>query len=102
MATEDVHRFLIQRLANLPQADLIALLDTEGKLVNGSRFWPGPIVDFSYRDYFSYLREHEEPGLFVSSPGRSQFKGNWLFFLARRVNGPSGGFLRIVGGASEG
>jgi hypothetical protein len=35
-----VHRFLGDRLKNLPQADGIFLIDADGRAVNGSRTWP--------------------------------------------------------------
>ena len=101
MDTQQAHRFLVDRLANLPQADLIALLDTEGNVVNGSRFWPTPNAAFADRDYFIHLQRHNDPGVFVSVPARSRFKNNWLIFLARRINGQQGEFLGVVVGAID-
>jgi hypothetical protein len=40
LATEDTQRFLADRLKNLPQADLIALIAANGTLINSSRGWP--------------------------------------------------------------
>lgn len=101
MGTERAHRLLVDRLANLPQADLIALLDSEGKVVNDSRFWPAPDVDFSNRDYFIHLREHDDRGVVVSAPVQDRFNNNWIFFLARRINGLRGEFLGVIIGAIE-
>src|SRR5205814_1810201 len=50
MATEDVHHFLRERLKNLPQADALALVDAEGRVVNFSRLWPAPAIDVSGPD----------------------------------------------------
>src|SRR4029077_19604476 len=46
--------------------------------------------------YYKHFREHDDPGLFISSPGRDLISGRWTFFLTRRVNGPGGEFAGIV------
>src|SRR6266446_2504511 len=56
MATEEIHRFLLARLHNLPQANSIALLDDAGGIVNFSRTWPIPVIDASDRDFYLYWR----------------------------------------------
>ena len=40
MGTEEIHRYLGGELKMLPQADAIGLVSADGRLVNGSRFWP--------------------------------------------------------------
>jgi two-component system, cell cycle sensor histidine kinase PleC len=96
IGSQPLHDFLHERLKNLPQARAIGLVDTDGWLANGSRFWPVPRVDLSDRDYYKHFREHDDSGLFISSPGRDLISGRWTFFLARRVNGPDGAFAGIV------
>src|SRR5438128_4723861 len=44
-------QFLADRLKNLPQADALALIDTNGKLVNTSPRWPASVADFSDHDF---------------------------------------------------
>jgi len=53
------------------------------------------------RDYYKHFREHDDPGLLISSPGRDLISGRWTFFLARRVNGPNGEFAGIVLGLAD-
>jgi PAS domain S-box-containing protein len=91
-----MHDFLHDRVKNLPQARAIALVGSDGRLVNGSRLWPIPVMDLSDRDYYQHFREHNDPGLFISAPARQFSTGGWTFFLARRVNGPNGAFLGLV------
>jgi hypothetical protein len=50
LATQDTHRFLADRIKNLPQADLIGFVGANGNLVNSSRSWPVPVLDLSDRD----------------------------------------------------
>jgi hypothetical protein len=96
MATEEVHLFLRERLKALAQANAIALVGADGKLVNTSRVWPVQAIDLSDRDYFSRLQPGSEPGVFISAPAISRSSGIWSFFLARRVDGPRGEPIGLV------
>jgi Cache domain len=98
---EEVHRLLASRLKSLPQADTVGLVSAEGKLINGSRVWPARGIDVSDRDYYLYLRAHDDPGVFISAPVINRGRGEWSFFLARRVSGPHGEFLGILLGAID-
>jgi PAS domain S-box-containing protein len=96
MSTEEIHRFLADRLRDLPQADGIGFITADGRLINSSRTWPVALLDVSDRDYYIYLREHNDLGVSISTPTISRVTGSWSFFLTRRVNGPLGEFLGIV------
>ena len=98
---EEVHRLLASRLKALPQADTVGLISADGRLINGSRVWPATGIDVSDRDYYLYLRAHDDPGVFISAPVINRGHGAWSFFLARRVSGPHGEFLGIVLGAID-
>ena len=97
MGTEDVHRFLADRLAALPQSDGISLVDADGIMINGGRTRPMPRwLDLSDRDHFLHFRDHDDPGVFISAPVRNWMTDVWNFFLARRINGPHGEFLGVA------
>jgi PAS domain S-box-containing protein len=98
MGGEDVHVYLVSRLKNLPQADALALVDGVGSSTNSSNAWPGQLVDVSDREYFRYLRDHISTEAFIGPPIRSKVTGEWTITIARRVNGPDGGFLGVVVG----
>jgi signal transduction histidine kinase len=93
---DETHQFLTNRLRNLPQAEAIALVDTKGTLINWSRDQAMRPVDFSGRDYFRYLSTHDDPSVFISRPTESYVTGQWVLFIARRINGPDGAFLGLV------
>src|ERR1700730_11546318 len=101
MGTEEVHHFLLDRLHSLPQTNSFALIDDAGKIVNFSRAWPVPVVDASDRDFYGYLREHNDPGAFIGVPVVNKVSGAWVMMLTRRVSGPRGEFLGIVAGVVE-
>jgi PAS domain S-box-containing protein len=101
MATEEVHRLLLDQLHTLPQADAISLTDSTGKIVNFSRTWPVPVIDTSDRDFYSHWREHNDGRLFIGVPVVNKVTGAWVLTLTRRINGPQGEFLGIVLGVVE-
>ncbi|MGC2204206.1 MAG: response regulator [Stellaceae bacterium] len=96
LASEEWHRYLLDRLKGLPQADALALVGANGKLINTSRRWPPPPTDWSNRDFVEYFRLHNEATSFLSSPTRSRSAGAWTIFIARRVSGPGAEFLGTV------
>ena len=101
MASSALHEFLIERIAVLPQAKAIGLVAADGFLVNSSAAVSLPKADLSQRDYFIYLREHDETDVFISAPARS-LDGKWTFFLARRINDRKGAFAGIAVGLVDG
>jgi signal transduction histidine kinase len=98
MVGEQSHQFLVSRLRNLPQADAIALIAADGKLLDWTRDEQVPRTDFSDRDYFRHLSTHDDSETFISEPARGRFTDKWLMFVARRLNDPDGRFLGVVTG----
>jgi diguanylate cyclase (GGDEF)-like protein len=92
------HQFLVSHARNLPQARMIILIDASGALLNWSEAGPVPTIDASDRDYFRYLRDHDEAGVFVSKPAEALITGKWVMFVVRRINDPGGAFLGLVAG----
>ncbi|HMD66565.1 MAG TPA: response regulator [Stellaceae bacterium] len=90
------HQFLADRLKNLPQAEALAVIDADGKLINASRRWPVSAVDFSDRDFIEYFRLHEEPTSFLGVPVKKRSSIGWTIFVARRISGPGGEFLGTI------
>jgi len=101
MATETVHGFLVDRLRSLPQADSLALLDNTGRIVNFSRTWPIPVIEAGDRDFFKYLREHDDPAPVIGLPVINRFSKAWVIMIAHRINGVNGEFLGVAVGVIE-
>ena len=92
---------LVDRLRSLPQANSLALLDNTGRIVNFSHTWPVPVIDAGDRDFFTYLREHDDPAAIISVPVVNRFTHAWVLMLARRIDGPHGEFVGVVVGVVE-
>ncbi|MGV3632731.1 MAG: PAS-domain containing protein, partial [Pseudorhodoplanes sp.] len=96
LSSEATHLYLLERLARLPQTEIIALINKDGSFVNASRGWPIKPVDLSDRDYFAFSRDQSGSKLFVSDVVTNRVSGKANIFFARRINGPKGEFLGLV------
>ena len=96
MNGEDTFRLLKGKLAGLPQLEAITMIDSEGKLINFSRYWPIPSVNVSDRDYFKALRDDSSRRTFISRPVQNRGTGTWNIYIARRINGLSGEFSGLI------
>jgi PAS domain S-box-containing protein len=85
------------KLAGLPQAYAIGLIDADGDLLSNTREFPleAPI-NLADRDHFIALRDHPEIQRIIAEPVESRAAGIWTFYLARRINGAGGAFLGVV------
>src|SRR5579872_4176118 len=99
--TQDFHNFLVDRLRSLPQANSLALLDDTGTIVNFSHTWPIPVIHAADRDFFEYLRDHDDPNPVIGMPVVDRFTQAWVIMIARRIDGPHGEFLGVACGVVE-
>jgi signal transduction histidine kinase len=95
---EPTRQYLAGLLRNLPQAETINLVDAKGTLLNWSRDRTVEPLDDSIRDYYTWLRDHNEPGTVIGLPVEGRVSGKRVLFVARRINGPDGTFLGLVVG----
>src|SRR5262245_61946930 len=89
------HRFLADRLKSLPQADALAFISADGKLVNTSRQWPAPDADFSNSDFIEYFRLRDDSASFLGIPVKDPDSDSWTVSIARRISGRGGEFLAL-------
>jgi diguanylate cyclase (GGDEF)-like protein len=95
MSSLEVNKELQAHVSALPQLDLMALVDSDGKFINFSNPWPVPGVNISDRAYFIALKEHPEQTTVVSDPIVNRVTHTLAVVLGHRVNGPDGRFLGI-------
>jgi signal transduction histidine kinase len=99
MSDQDSHLLLKEKITGLPQVDAVTIINSTGKLVNFSRYWPIPDVDVSDRDYFKALRDDPNLESFISVPVQNRGNGSWNIYVARRLNDPDGRFMGLLLGA---
>ncbi|MGH7007673.1 MAG: sensor histidine kinase, partial [Stellaceae bacterium] len=96
MGTESVYQFLRLELKGVPQAEALIMIDADGRVINYSRQWPVQPINVSDRDFFQYLRDHNDPQPFISVPVKAHTTQERTFYISRRVNDPQGNFLGVV------
>jgi hypothetical protein len=98
MAGNDIHKELDQKLRSLPQLEALAVLDSHGRAVNTSLFWPSMGRDLSAGDVFHHYLDQPDSDPYISSPETGLLSGDQTFFLTRRIVGRDGHFVGIVSG----
>ena len=91
-----MHRDLREKIARLPQVEAFSIIDSRGRLVNGSRVGANIGLDLSDRDYFIHLSAHPDAGLFISAPASNRTTGEWTIYFARRISSSTGEFFGIA------
>jgi diguanylate cyclase (GGDEF)-like protein len=100
LRTMMAHQVVQQRLARLPQADSIFVVDADGNSLVSARSWPSQELNFADRDYFAYFKSG--PGsastdeIYVSVPAVSRVSGARTIFLSKPWRNPRGEFLGVV------
>ncbi len=96
ISSEAQHRALLDRLARLAQAEVIAVVDAGGNTVVSTRSWPAPATNIAQRDHFAQLRDDPDAGLAVGVPVLSMAEGVWTVYFGRRLENSAGEFLGAV------
>ena len=79
--------------ARVPDMAGIRVCDAKGMVLH-----PGG-VSVADREYFRYLRDHPDTGLFLAKPARSRITGQWVMILTRRISAPDGRFVGVAVGS---
>lgn len=87
---------LQEKTKSNPILDVATFVGSDGKVLNFSRSYPAPSINLADRDYFEYLKTHDDSETFYSVPVRNKGNGKWVFYLARRVNGKDKQFLGVI------
>jgi signal transduction histidine kinase/CheY-like chemotaxis protein len=99
MGSNQVNAELRQKLRNLPQLDALTVMDSHGRAINTSRFWPSAGRNLSAGDVFRHYQQDppaDDP--YLSHPQVGLLSGEWTVFLARRIVAHDGRLLGIVNG----
>jgi signal transduction histidine kinase/DNA-binding response OmpR family regulator len=96
---QETHLLLKEKITGLPQVEAVTIINTQGKLINFSRYWPIPDVNVSDRDYFKALKADPNLETFISAPVQNRGSGTWNIYIARRLNDPNGEFMGLLLGA---
>ena len=101
MSSADIHLMLKSKLSALSYVGGINIFDADGLLINSSSIWPVPPVSVADRAYFkAFKNDPRSPDMMVE-PVHSRITGAWTTVIARKMTGPSGEFLGVIGRGIE-
>jgi diguanylate cyclase (GGDEF)-like protein len=101
MSGEDIHSMLKAKLSAVSYVGGINICDADGKLINGSAVWPPPDVSVADRPYFQTFKSDPRSPELLIEPVHSRITGVWTTVFARKVTGPNGEFLGVIGRGIE-
>jgi diguanylate cyclase (GGDEF)-like protein/PAS domain S-box-containing protein len=95
-----MHSLLAQKIAQLPYARTLFVLDARGMLVHDSDLYPATPRDFSDREFFNWHRSHSGQ-LHFGKPNANRAASEWFVVASRRLDDAEGRFAGIIGAALE-
>jgi PAS domain S-box-containing protein len=99
IADRDTYSLLKEKASELPQIDALALIGTDGKLLNISRTWPAPDLNFADREDFPLARAMPHLSSSFITLQHSRITKEWLLVLTRATRTEQGAFLGEVDAA---
>ena len=101
MSGQDIHLMLKSKIDALSYVGGINIFDADGKLINASAAWPVPSVSSADRAYFKTFKSNPQSPEMLVEPVYSRITGAWTTVIARKVTGPNGEFLGVIGRGIE-
>ncbi|MET4258355.1 diguanylate cyclase (GGDEF)-like protein [Bradyrhizobium sp. S3.12.5] len=101
LAGQDVHQMLRSKIEALPYMGGVNIIDADGNIINSSTAWPAPKVNVSDRSYYRTFRYDPQAPDVLIEPVHSRISGAWTILIVRKIMGPHGEFMGIVGRGIE-
>ncbi|TYO65704.1 EAL domain-containing protein [Bradyrhizobium hipponense] len=101
LSGQDVHGMLRSKIEALPYIGGVNIIDADGNLINSSTAWPAPKVNVADRAYFRTFRYDPHSPDVLIEPLYSRISGAWTILIVRKIVGPNGEFLGVVGRGIE-
>jgi signal transduction histidine kinase/ActR/RegA family two-component response regulator len=96
VATRQFHRLIRGRAVAAPQVEVVTVAAENGDVIAQSRGYPAQPISIGDRDMFEAHRNSPAAGLYFGRPVRSRARGEWTFYISRRLSAPDGSFLGVV------
>jgi diguanylate cyclase (GGDEF)-like protein/PAS domain S-box-containing protein len=97
MSSPDAHLLLKSKTSALSYIGNVNIFDSDGKLINSSGDGPLPAGSIADRAYFKAFKSNPQLTGVLVEPARALFTGGWTTVFARRLSGPDGVFLGVLG-----
>jgi PAS domain-containing protein len=101
MSGHDIHLMLKSKIDALSYVGGINVFDADGNLINASVAWPAPAVNSADRAFFRAFKSGAQSPEMLLEPVYSRITGAWTTVIARKITGPKGEFLGVIGRGIE-
>jgi diguanylate cyclase (GGDEF)-like protein len=101
MSGKDVHLMLKSKLSALSYVGGVTIFDADGTLVNSSTAWPVPSINVADRPYFRTFQTNRQAPEMLVEPVHSRVTGVWTTVIARKMTGPNGELIGVIGRGIE-
>ncbi|MBR0700566.1 EAL domain-containing protein [Bradyrhizobium diazoefficiens] len=101
LSGQGVHQMLRSKIEALPYIGGVNIIDADGNLINSSTAWPVPKVNMADRAYFRTFKYDPNSPEVLIEPLHSRISGAWTVLIVRKIVGPNGEFLGVVGRGIE-
>jgi diguanylate cyclase (GGDEF)-like protein/PAS domain S-box-containing protein len=101
MSGRDIHLMLKSKMSALSYVGGITVFDTDGQLINTSLMWPTPALNVADRSFFKAFKNDPRSPEMLIEPVHSRVTGIWTTVIARKMTGPNGEFIGVVGRGIE-
>jgi len=101
MSGQEIHLMLKSKMDAVSYVGGINIFDADGALINASGRWPVPPVNVADRPYFRTFKSDPHAPEMLIDPVFSRITGVWTTVIVRKVTGPNGEFLGIIGRGIE-
>jgi diguanylate cyclase (GGDEF)-like protein len=96
VSSDELHEFLMSRVAEHPMLHGLFVLDQSGHPVVSSQPWMAKGFSYVDREYFKYHLQFADHGPYIGPAVRSKSTGDWVLTVSRRVDHPDGSFAGVV------
>lgn len=96
ISTYGMHVALRESIFGLQQVNEIFIIGNDGNIINHTRQFPPPPINFTDQDYFQAFAENPNLEFFISGVNSDLFTQEPCFYLARPIRSASGEKLGLI------
>ena len=101
MSSADIHQMLKAKIDAFSYVGSINLFDADGVMINSSTGWPARPINIADRSFFKTFKSDPKSPPLLVEPVHSRVTGAWTTVLARKLTGPNGELLGMIGRGIE-
>lgn len=97
---KNIRELMMRQEVRITEIDAFRLANANGQVIIGKGISKTSLPSILDRDYYLYLRNHADAGLYVTKPMFGRIAKQHIIIFARRINNPDGTFAGEVHAAA--